>query len=72
MKGNIEGGAYTILSYQSGRVVALHTLQKGEIPMMCASDDKLLVVTQQLTRASYMETGNTMIAQVNEILNFEG
>ena len=39
--------------------------------MMCASNDKLLVVTQQLTRASYMETGHNQIAEMNEVLNLE-
>ena len=50
-------GSYTILNYNSGDIMATHALQQGDVPMMCALNDKLLVVTHAGNRASFMEVG---------------
>lgn len=38
--------------------MATHALQQGDIPMMCALNDKLLVVSNQGQRACFMEVPN--------------
>ena len=48
-------GSYTILNYQTGEVIAALPLQQGDIPMMSALNDKILVVTDQGQRAQFME-----------------
>ena len=49
--GNPEIGAYTILDYNTGNVLATLPLQQGEVPMMCALNDKFLIVTGQGMKA---------------------
>ena len=48
-------GSYTILSYQTGEVIAALPMQQGDIPMMSALNDKILVVTDQGQKAHFMQ-----------------
>jgi len=40
-----DGGAYTILDYGTGNILATLPLQPGESPMMSVLNDKFLIVT---------------------------
>lgn len=49
-------GSYTILSYQTGEVIAALPMQQGDIPMMSALNDKILVVTDQGQKAHFLQS----------------
>jgi hypothetical protein len=73
--GSHEGGAYTILDYNNGNILATLPLQQGESPMMSVLNDKLLVVTQNGTRAHFMSAnpggGQTAVLSRSPSFNLE-
>ena len=52
-----DAGAYTILNYTNGEVIATHSLQVVDVPMMSVLNDKLLVLTDGGRKANFFAEG---------------
>lgn len=49
-----DGGAYTILDYNTGDILAILGIPQGMNPMMSVLNEKVLVVTTNGTRANFL------------------
>lgn len=55
VEGRSDGGAYTILNANNGDILAVLGVPQGTPAMMSVLNDKLLVVTDQGTRAHFLQ-----------------